>query len=295
MPERGARETRPCAHCGTPVTRLLSQIRRPGLWFCGAACRGAYGIIPRASRGGKIQVACTECGKEIERFKSQAKLSKQPFCSNVCKARWYGRERLAAGTWVRPNKPRRGMEQPCATCGQPVYRPASAPDRPRYCSWACQHQGQRIERVEKPCEHCGILMVLHPSTAQTRRFCTKACEHAQRTKRPTGRIVNGRPVLINAMGYLTIYAPAHPAAGHNGRVLEHRIIMEQVLGRPLTREEHVHHRNGDKTDNRPENLEVLAPDEHTRVTVARTMERHRTAAEELAEYRRRFGPLTEKE
>ena len=45
----------------------------------------------------------------------------------------------------------------------------------------------------------------------------------------------------------------------------HRKIMEDHLGRKLRRDEHVHHINGDKRDNRLENLVVLSPKEHMRI------------------------------
>lgn len=69
-------------------------------------------------------------------------------------------------------------------------------------------------------------------------------------------------------GYIYIYRPDHPSARRasrlNGYVLEHRLVLEAKIGRPLEEFEDGHHINGIKDDNRPDNLEVMTRSEHMR-------------------------------
>lgn len=73
----------------------------------------------------------------------------------------------------------------------------------------------------------------------------------------------GRVVASN--GYVLLLIPGHHLADVRGYVYEHRVIAEQNIGRRLRPGEQVHHINSIKTDNRPENIDVVESIAHHRL------------------------------
>ena len=75
---------------------------------------------------------------------------------------------------------------------------------------------------------------------------------------------NYRGWQMHKSGYIQIYFPEHPFKDNRGYVMEHRLVMEQHLGRYLTKDEIVHHKNihnlspiENRSDNTLENLELV--------------------------------------
>jgi hypothetical protein len=98
------------------------------------------------------------------------------------------------------------------------------------------------------------------ASAVGRGWCNK---HWQRWKKHGDPLVVERVrnreyghTRVNNNGYVVEYVPGHPQADESGKAMQHRRVMADYLGRPLTDFENVHHKNGVRDDNRMENLEL---------------------------------------
>ena len=149
----------------------------------------------------------------------------------------------------------------CITCGASVTRYPSLINRAPnvFCSRKCSARhsadtGSCVNNATKtgsnfPCVVCGKMVYRQPSRVASLKEGKVFCSHECHRTHDRGGSVNGD-------GYRMVsVAPYTP-------VREHRWIAEQHIGRKLLPTEHVHHINGDKLDNRVENLRVLTDSEH---------------------------------
>jgi len=167
----------------------------------------------------------------------------------------------------------------------------------RFCSWACKTVWGQSTRIDSTCQHCSITFTTYASRRQkycsiscgiTARNLTPHNPAYHRdisgAKNPmygkglsgsanpmSGRTGERHPAWkggrkVRKDGYVLVLAPeGHPYAISTGKkntqtkyVLEHRLVMEQHLGRYLLPEEVVHHHDHNPSNNCIDNLELCA-------------------------------------
>ncbi len=134
------------------------------------------------------------------------------------------------------------------------------------------HDIQPLAQQCFTCREIKEALDLPVQTEQIRRWLHKnGIElHAKQGAQPGSRHRDwkgGRNITKD--GYVLVYRPDHPNARNNGYILEHRLVMAEEIGRPLTDEEVVHHINGIRDDNRLENLQLFESNaEHLAETLA---------------------------
>lgn len=141
----------------------------------------------------------------------------------------------------------------------------------------------RQKKIILICKECGKKYKRLANRVIGSRFCSRSCcalwvyKHRNYKSFNRLRVKDNNPFWKggrwkNNYGYILVYKPGHPYYNHQKGpyVFEHRLVIEQKIGRYLLPKERVHHINGIKDDNRPENLGLFSnQNEHIREHIHR--------------------------
>ena len=235
--------------------------------------------------GGLIMVTikCKECGKEFE-----SEHWKRKFCSLKCRRndenrRHYAHRGLGSGICTKCNqefiKKINRKQVLCSDCLQKRFciecgvEFSTRSRKQQYCP-KCYY-----EEVKKPnnreyianykfgttmCEGCGNEFTRSNRKQYMCSDCRKLYKKPKKVLTIPERLENQDRKLDHRSGYAYIYAPEHPEANTRGYVYEHRVVAEQKIGRRLEKNEVVHHKDEVRSNNDPNNLEVMDRKEHAR-------------------------------
>ena len=162
------------------------------------------------------------------------------------------------------------ISKTCLICKHVFQVKPARKDTAKFCSSKCHYQfghtqaardKMRIAKIGLAPWNKGVQTGFVPTTAFKRGHQTwnkgAKCEYARGEKNRNWK----GGLWKTKLGYLMRSCPDHP----NKRNYEHRLVIEGEIGRYLSPDEIVHHINGNKTDNHPQNLQVMSRSEHSRL------------------------------
>lgn len=172
---------------------------------------------------------CDLCGNICLKNKHSIKKLKIGFCSINCQATFNGILKSLSSKFVN-----------CEYCNKKMFRNKNQLERSKhyYCNTSCQMKAEYSKGIRDKYE--------------TTKIANETLRRRTQDRFDSGQIKK----MFDKYGYVHIYVPKE------GFVREHRYIMEQHLGRKLKDEEHIHHINHVKYDNRIENLKITTNSEH---------------------------------
>lgn len=213
-----------------------------------------------------VQKFCRRCGTGFLTPPSRA--NTKFYCTKTCMKEYeriHGRPaRVVAETIFQ-----------CKQCGHDFgVKPGTVTARtnqgkpPEYCSRKCVGLARRAGMTENPnfiCVECGSERPKRKYDAEGRskyysqqKYCDTTCKALHQLRRAKERFDSQDfSKSLVGRGYVSIHVPTL-ITGKKHKILEHRWVMEQVIRRKLRPQETVHHVNGMKTDNRPENLRLFS-------------------------------------
>ena len=210
-----------------------------------------------AKRKPRETVKCQLCGKEFEVIFGNPK--NQKWCSAQC-----------AYDGIKKRTDDSSVEIPCQYCGKARQVPLSRVKKGKgmFCNPECfqahRRELQEAKKYVRTCKQCDKIFKVNPGTISSShvwKYCSEQCYHNARAD--SARKKDGQK-HTNSGGYVEVYMYDHPSVKNKRtkRVMEHRLVMEDVLGRYLEPYETVHHKHGIRDDNRPEELELWLQNGH---------------------------------
>ena len=187
-----------------------------------------------------MKIKCSNCGNILDRKPSQIKRNKNQFCNLICCGKYY-----KGKIFTKEHK-----------------RKISKAMKNRKITW-----GNKISITQKmngTCKGKNNPMYGKHHSEETKLKISNNKERNKKIslalkgiKKPLGEKSHAwKGGKTNSKGYIYVYSPNHPYSNKK-HVAEHRLIVENKIGRYLKKEEIIHHINEKRNDNRIENLMIF--------------------------------------